>query len=779
MISQELEVSLHMAFVEARSARHEFITVEHLLLALLDNAAAIEVLKACGANLNELRQNLRKFVNDNTPVIPEGSDVDTQPTLGFQRVIQRAIMHVSAGGTSKKPVTGANVLVAIYGEKDSHAVYYLQQQGITRLDVVNYISHGITKSQNSQQTPQASQGSPSSNTTEEMASDGRQSPLDQYAHDLNAAALAGRIDPLIGREQEVERVIQILCRRRKNNPLLVGEAGVGKTAIAEGLAYRITRGEVPEVLSQAHVYALDMGALLAGTKYRGDFEQRLKAILKQLKGNENAILFIDEIHTLIGAGSASGGTLDASNLLKPALSSGQLRCIGATTYAEYRGIFEKDSALSRRFQKVDVAEPSVEQTVQILRGLKQRFEEHHGVKYSAAALTAAAELAARHISDRHLPDKAIDVIDEAGAAQRLLPRSKQKKVIGKPEIEAIVSKIARIPPQSVSTDDRSRLANLERDLKATVFGQDKAIEALAAAIKMARSGLGKPDKPIGSFLFSGPTGVGKTEVAKQLAFVMGVDLIRFDMSEYMERHTVSRLIGAPPGYVGYDQGGLLTEAISKQPHCVLLLDEIEKAHPDVFNILLQVMDHGTLTDNNGRKADFRNVILIMTTNAGAEAMSKPTIGFTGSRASGDEMADIKKFFSPEFRNRLDAIVHFSQLSKEVILRVVDKFLMQLEDQLHEKRVEASFTDRLRSYLAEKGFDPLMGARPMQRLIQDLLRRALADELLFGRLVNGGSVTLDIDDEGKVLLTVDSDSEGASTKAKGNSPSSGKELVHEE
>ena len=759
MISQELEVSLHMAFVEARSARHEFITVEHLLLALLDNAAAVEVLKACAANTDELRQHLRKFVSDNTPVIPEGGEVDTQPTLGFQRVIQRAIMHVSAGGTSKKPVTGANVLVAIFGEKDSHAVYYLQQQGISRLDVVNYLSHGITKHQQAEAPATERQGQAASEETPE----GRQSPLDQYAQDLNAAAKAGRIDPLIGRDQEVERVIQILCRRRKNNPLLVGEAGVGKTAIAEGLAYRITQEEVPEILQDACVYSLDMGALLAGTKYLGDFEQRLKAVLKQIKNNPQAILFIDEIHTLIGAGSASGGTLDASNLLKPALSSGQLRCIGATTYTEYRGIFEKDAALSRRFQKVDVSEPTVEQTIQILRGLKQRFEEHHNVKYSAAALTAAAELAARHINDRHLPDKAIDVIDEAGAAQKLLPKSKQKKVIGKHEIETIICKIARIPPQTVSTDDRSRLATLERDLKTVVFGQEAAIEALAAAIKMARSGLGKPEKPIGSFLFSGPTGVGKTEVARQLAFTLGIDLLRFDMSEYMERHTVSRLIGAPPGYVGYDQGGLLTEAINKQPHCVLLLEEIEKAHPDVFNILLQVMDHGTLTDNNGRKADFRNVIVIMTTNAGAEAMSKPSIGFSNSRASGDEMADIKKLFSPEFRNRLDAIVHFGPLTKEIILRVVDKFLMELEDQLHEKRVETTFTQRLRDYLAEHGFDPLMGARPMQRLIQDMLRRALADELLFGRLVNGGGVTLDIDEEGKVQLTFDPPTQSAADK----------------
>ncbi|MEJ2919279.1 ATP-dependent Clp protease ATP-binding subunit ClpA [Bordetella avium] len=748
MISQELEVSLHMAFVEARSARHEFITVEHLLLALLDNASAVEVLRACAANLDDLRRNLRQFVTENTPVIPSGAEVDTQPTLGFQRVIQRAIMHVSAGGTGKKPVTGANVLVAIFGEKDSHAVYYLQQQGVTRLDVVNFLSHGITKQ------PQDEPVQKEPQSASEEGSEARQSPLDQYANDLNAAAEAGRIDPLIGREHEVERVIQVLCRRRKNNPLLVGEAGVGKTAIAEGLAWRITRGEVPEILQSAHVYSLDMGALLAGTKYRGDFEQRLKGVLKQIRGNPDAILFIDEIHTLIGAGSASGGTLDASNLLKPALSSGQLKCIGATTYTEYRGVFEKDHALSRRFQKIDVPEPSVEQTVQILRGLKSRFEEHHSVRYSAAALSAAAELSARYINDRHLPDKAIDVIDEAGVAQRLLPRSRQKKVIGKAEIEAIVSKIARIPPQSVSNDDRSRLATLDRDLKTVVFGQDQAIDALAASIKMARSGLGRPEKPIGAFLFSGPTGVGKTEVARQLAFTLGVELLRFDMSEYMERHAVSRLIGAPPGYVGFDQGGLLTEAITKQPHCVLLLDEIEKAHPDIFNILLQVMDHGTLTDNNGRKADFRNVILIMTTNAGAETLNRAAIGFTNSRVAGDEMAEIRRMFTPEFRNRLDAIIPFAALNRDIILRVVDKFLMQLEDQLHERRVEAVFTEKLRDYLAKHGFDPLMGARPMQRLIQDTIRRALADELLFGRLVDGGNVTVDLNEDDKVVLSFD-------------------------
>jgi ATP-dependent Clp protease ATP-binding subunit ClpA len=747
MIAQELEVSLHMAFVEARQQRHEFITVEHLLLALLDNPSAAEVLRACAANIDDLRKNLGNFIRENTPVVPGNEEIDTQPTLGFQRVIQRAIMHVQSTSNGKKEVTGANVLVAIFGEKDSHAVYYLHQQGITRLDVVNFISHGITK------TPQPKEPvKEESQEASDEQSNAQQGALEQFTTNLNVSAREGRIDPLIGRESEVERVIQVLCRRRKNNPLLVGEAGVGKTAIAEGLAWRVTQGDVPEVLAEATVYALDMGSLLAGTKYRGDFEQRLKAVLKQLKANPNAILFIDEIHTLIGAGSASGGTLDASNLLKPALSSGQLKCIGATTFNEYRGIFEKDHALSRRFQKIDVVEPTVEQTVQILRGLKSRFEEHHGIKYSSSALSAAAELSAKFINDRHLPDKAIDVIDEAGAAQRILPKSRQKKVVGKGEIEDIVAKIARIPPTSVSSDDRSKLQYLDRDLKNVVFGQEAAIEALAAAIKMARSGLGKPDKPIGSFLFSGPTGVGKTEVAKQLAFIMGIELIRFDMSEYMERHAVSRLIGAPPGYVGFDQGGLLTEAISKKPHAVLLLDEIEKAHPDIFNILLQVMDHGTLTDNNGRKADFRNVIIIMTTNAGAQDLQKRSIGFSDNKQAGDEMIEIKRMFTPEFRNRLDATISFKALDEEIILRVVDKFLMQLEEQLHEKKVEAVFTDRLRKHLAKKGFDPLMGARPMQRLIQDTIRKALADELLFGKLVGGGRVTVELDESDQVQLS---------------------------
>ncbi len=746
MIAQELEVSLHMAFVEARQQRHEFITVEHLLLALIDNPSASEVLKACAANLDELRKNLDQFVRDNTPTVGGTDEVDTQPTLGFQRVIQRAIMHVQSSGSGKKEVTGANVLVAIFGEKDSHAVYYLHQQGVTRLDVVNYIAHGIRKAEPPEAAKQASEQTQAE--TEKEEAEGKASPLEQYTQNLNQMARDGKIDPLIGRETEVERVIQVLCRRRKNNPLLVGEAGVGKTAIAEGLAWRITQNDVPDVLADAEVYALDMGALLAGTKYRGDFEQRLKAVIKQLKEQPGAVLFIDEIHTLIGAGAASGGTLDASNLLKPALSSGQLKCIGATTFTEYRGIFEKDAALSRRFQKVEVAEPSVEQTVEILKGLKSRFEEHHSVKYALGALQAAAELSAKFINDRHLPDKAIDVIDEAGAAQRILPKSKQKKTITRAEVEEIVAKIARVPSTSVSNDDRSKLKTLDRDLKSVVFGQDNAIDALSAAIKMARSGLGKPDKPIGSFLFSGPTGVGKTEVAKQLAYILGIELIRFDMSEYMERHAVSRLIGAPPGYVGFDQGGLLTEAVSKKPHCVLLLDEIEKAHPDVFNILLQVMDHCTLTDNNGRKADFRNVLIIMTTNAGAETLQKSTIGFTNPRELGDEMADIKRMFTPEFRNRLDAIVGFKPLDEEVILRVVDKFLLQLESQLAEKKVEVTFTDALRRHLAKRGFDPLMGARPMQRLIQDTIRKALADELLFGGLVDGGRLTVDIVDNDK-------------------------------
>jgi ATP-dependent Clp protease ATP-binding subunit ClpA len=750
MIAQELEVSLHMAFMDARQKRHELITVEHLLLAMIDNPTAADVMRACGAKLEILRGELNQYIEEHTPTVNGEEEVDTQPTLGFQRVIQRAMLHVQSSG--KKEVTGANVLVAIFGEKESHAVFFLQQQGVTRLDVVNFISHGVSKVAETAKTEGAEQ-----ETEAEATPNGA---LDNYALNLNAQVAAGKIDPLIGRGPELERVVQTLCRRRKNNPLLVGEAGVGKTAIAEGLARRIVEKDIPDVLANATVYSLDMGALLAGTKYRGDFEQRLKAVMKQLAENPDAILFIDEIHTLIGAGAASGGSMDASNLLKPALSNGTLKCIGATTYQEYRGVFEKDHALTRRFQKIDVAEPSVAETIEILKGLKSRFEAHHKVKYASSALTTAAELSAKYINDRHLPDKAIDVIDEAGAAQRVLPKSKQKKVIGNKEIEDIIAKIARIPPKNISSDDRSALKTLERDLKAVVFGQDKAIEVLSSAVKMARSGLGQTNKPIGNFLFSGPTGVGKTEVAKQLAYIMGIELIRFDMSEYMERHAVSRLIGAPPGYVGFEQGGLMTEAVNKHPYCVILLDEIEKAHPDIFNVLLQVMDHGTLTDNNGRKADFRNATIIMTTNAGAENLSKTNMGFTSAKQAGDEQADIKRLFSPEFRNRLDATVSFAPLSQDIIIRVVDKFLIQLEDQLHDKKVEATFSDALKAYLGKKGFDPLMGARPMARLIQDTIRKALADELLFGQLANGGAVHVDIDEQEQVRLVFSHDQAGA-------------------
>jgi ATP-dependent Clp protease ATP-binding subunit ClpA len=740
MISQELEISLHMAFVEARQKRHELITVEHLLLALLDNPSAAETLRACGGNIEQLRRDITRFVEEHSPSMPGKGDVETQPTLGFQRVIQRAILHAQSSG--KKDVNGASVLVALFGEKDSHAVYYLQRQSISRLDVVNFISHGIGK------IPRQAARGESEGEGRTPATPGS---LENYAANLNVLAQQGGIDPLIGRASELERVIQTLCRRRKNNPLLVGEAGVGKTAIAEGLAQRIVAHDVPEVLANARIYALDMGALLAGTKYRGDFEQRLKGVVKQLSETPNAILFIDEIHTLIGAGAASSGTLDASNLLKPALSNGRLKCIGATTYNEFRVIFEKDHALSRRFQKIDVGEPSISDAIEILKGLKPRFESHHGIRYSAAALASAVDLSVRFITDRFLPDKAIDVIDEAGAAQRILPKSRQKKIVGKQDIEEIIARIARVPSTQVSSDDRLALKKLDRDLKAVVFGQDPAIDALAKAIRMARSGLGTPGKPIGCFLFSGPTGVGKTEVARQLAYCLGVELLRFDMSEYLERHAVSRLIGAPPGYVGFDQGGQLTEAVTKKPYCVLLLDEIEKAHPDIYNVLLQVMDHGTLTDNNGRRADFRNVIVIMTTNAGQEAIQKATMGFTGKREPGDEMGEIRRLFTPEFRNRLDAILSFKALDHDVILRVVDKFLMQLEEQLHEKKVEAHFTERLKEHLAKKGFDPAMGARPMARMIQDTIRAALADELLFGRLVNGGQITVDLDDDGKVRL----------------------------
>lgn len=751
MIAQELEVSLHMAFMDARQKRHELITVEHLLLAMLDNPSAAEVLKACGSNIETLRNELTQYIDDHTPTISGEDEVDTQPTLGFQRVIQRAMLHVQSSG--KKEVNGSNILVAIYGEKDSHAVYFLHQQGVTRLDVVNFIAHGVSK---------LNEGDTNKSSTEQESD--QESPsakaLDSYTINLNKMVLAGKIDPLIGRDSEIQRVIQTLCRRRKNNPLLVGEAGVGKTAIAEGLAKRIVDKEVPVILEDTTIFSLDMGALLAGTKYRGDFEQRLKAVMKQLNEHKDAILFIDEIHTLIGAGSASGGTLDASNLLKPALSNGSIKCIGATTYQEYRTVFEKDHALTRRFQKIDVEEPSILDTINILKGLKTRFEKHHNVKYSVAAINSAAELSAKYINDRHLPDKAIDVIDEAGAAQRILPKNKQKKVITNKEIEEVVAKIAKIPPKNISNDDRHTLKNLERDLKAVIFGQEKAIENLASAIKMTRSGLGIPNKPIGNFLFSGPTGVGKTEVARQLAYILGIELIRIDMSEYMERHAVSRLIGAPPGYVGFEQGGLMTEAVNKQPYCVLLLDEIEKAHPDIFNILLQVMDHGSLTDSNGRKTDFRNVTLIMTTNAGAESISKTSMGFTQSKKMGDEQAEIKRLFAPEFRNRLDATVSFAPLSHDVILKVVDKFLMQLEDQLHEKKVDATFTENLKSYLAKHGFDPSMGARPMSRLIQDTIRKALADELLFGQLTNGGNVIIDIDENDKVKLIFETENKVA-------------------
>ena len=736
MIAQELEVSLHMAFVEARQKRHEFITVEHLLLALLDNPSAAEVLRACAADIEGLRKELLTFINEHTPTVAGSDEIDTQPTLGFQRVIQRAILHVQSSG--KKEVTGANVLVAIFGEKDSHAVFFLQRQNISRLDVVNFISHGVTK------TPQIrGKEEPAETETESQEKGGA---LENFTQNLNQLALTGKIDPLIGRDKELERVIQTLCRRRKNNPLLVGEAGVGKTAIAEGLARHIVEGRVPEILANATVYCLDMGALLAGTKYRGDFEQRLKGVLKQLADNPNAILFIDEIHTLIGAGAASGGTMDASNLLKPALSSGALKCIGATTYTEFRGVFEKDHALSRRFQKVDVNEPSVDETVSILRGLKSRFEEHHGVKYSAAAISSAAELAAKYINDRHLPDKAIDVIDEAGAAQRILPKSKQKKTIGKLEIEDIVAKIARIPPQHVSADDRSALKNLDRDLKNMVFGQEAAIDALAKAIKMSRSGLGDPQKPIGCFLFSGPTGVGKTEVARQLAYGMGIELIRFDMSEYMERHAVSRLIGAPPGYVGFDQGGMLTDAIDQHPHAVLLLDEIEKAHPDLFNILLQIMDHGKLTDHNGKTVDFRNVILIMTTNAGAADLAKAAIGFGREVRVGEDEDAIKRLFTPEFRNRLDATITFAGLTPEIVGMVVEKFVMQLEAQLADRNVTIELSSAAKEWLAERGYDRLYGARPLSRVIQEHVKKPLAEELLFGKLVRGGAVKVTLKDD---------------------------------
>lgn len=739
MLNRELEVTLNLAFKEARAKRHEFMTVEHLLLALLDNEAAASVLRACGADLDKLRHDLREFIDSTTPLIPpHDEERETQPTLGFQRVLQRAVFHVQSSG--KREVTGANVLVAIFSEQESQAVFLLKQQTVARIDVVNYIAHGISRVPG--QADHADNEDMQDEEGGESSSAGH--PLDAYATNLNELARQGRIDPLVGREPEVERVAQILARRRKNNPLLVGEAGVGKTAIAEGLAKRIVDRQVPDLLADSVVYSLDLGALLAGTKYRGDFEKRFKALLNELRKRPHAILFIDEIHTIIGAGAASGGVMDASNLLKPLLSSGEIRCIGSTTFQEFRGIFEKDRALARRFQKVDVSEPSVEDTIGILRGLKGRFESHHEIEYTDEALRAAAELAARYINDRHMPDKAIDVIDEAGAYQRLQPADRRVKCVDVAQVEDIVAKIARIPPKHVSSSDKELLRNLERDLKLTVFGQDEAIDSLATAIKLSRAGLKAPDKPVGSFLFAGPTGVGKTEVARQLARSLGVELVRFDMSEYMERHTVSRLIGAPPGYVGFDQGGLLTEAITKQPHCVLLLDEIEKAHPEVFNLLLQVMDHGTLTDNNGRKADFRNVILIMTTNAGAETASRASIGFTMQDHSTDAMEVIKKTFSPEFRNRLDTIIQFGRLSHEVIKSIVDKFLTELQAQLEDKRVQLDVSNAARGWLAERGYDVQMGARPMARLIQDKIKRPLAEEILFGELAeHGGVVHIDV------------------------------------
>lgn len=751
MLNQELEVTLNLAFKEARAKRHEFMTVEHLLLALLDNEAAATVLRACGANIEKLRYELLKFIDSTTPLIPEHDEErETQPTLGFQRVLQRAVFHVQSSG--KREVTGANVLVAIFSEQESQAVFLLKQQNIARIDVVNYISHGISKVPGHSDPLHDAEQEMTDEEGGEAAS--MHHPLEAYATNLNELASQGRIDPLVGREDEVERVAQILARRRKNNPLLVGEAGVGKTAIAEGLAKRIVDRQVPDLLLDSVVYSLDMGALLAGTKYRGDFEKRFKALLGELRKRPHAVLFIDEIHTIIGAGAASGGVMDASNLLKPVLSSGEIRCIGSTTFQEFRGIFEKDRALARRFQKVDVTEPSIDDTYHILQGLKSRFEQHHHIEYTDEALRVAAELSARYINDRHMPDKAIDVIDEAGAYQRLLPEDRRVPRIDVAQVEDIVAKIARIPPKHVTSSDKELLRNLERDLKLTVFGQDDAIESLATAIKLSRAGLKAPDKPVGSFLFSGPTGVGKTEAARQLAKALGVELVRFDMSEYMERHTVSRLIGAPPGYVGYDQGGLLTEAITKSPHSVLLLDEIEKAHPEVFNLLLQVMDHGTLTDNNGRKADFRNVILIMTTNAGAETAARASIGFTHQDHSTDALEVIKRGFSPEFRNRLDSIIQFNRLNTEVIKNIVDKFLTELQAQLEDKRVQLEVTEVARAWLAEKGYDVTMGARPMARLIQDKIKRPMAEEILFGSLSEqGGIVHIDLKD-GELVFDIE-------------------------
>jgi ATP-dependent Clp protease ATP-binding subunit ClpA len=740
MFSKDLEYTIGQCYKEAREQRHEFMTVEHLLLALLENPTAAAVLRGCGADIDKLGKDLRSIINETVPVLPSGDERDTQPTLGFQRVLQRAVYHVQSSG--RKEVTGANVLVAIFGEKDSHAVYFLHQQEVERLDVVNYVSHGIAKiGHETEDAPAAGEAGAES----EAEGKDKDNALVEYATNLNERANQGKIDPLIGREEEIERTIQVLCRRRKNNPLYVGESGVGKTALAEGLARRIVEGMVPEVLEDATIWALDLGALVAGTKYRGDFEKRLKAVIAELRKDPKAILFVDEIHTIIGAGSASGGTMDASNLIKPALASGELRCIGSTTFQEFRGVFEKDRALARRFQKIDVVEPTVADSVEILKGLKSRFEEHHNVTYSEEALKAAVDLSVKHIPDRLLPDKAIDVIDEAGARQRLLPEDKRTGKVDVNEVEYIVARMARIPQKQVSASDRDVLRNLDRNLKMVIFGQDQAIDTLASSIKMARSGLGSPDKPIGNFLFAGPTGVGKTEVTRQLALQLGIELVRFDMSEYMEPHSVSRLIGAPPGYVGFDQGGLLTESVVKHPHCVLLLDEIEKAHPDLFNILLQIMDHGVLTDTNGREANFRNVILVMTTNAGARQASRRSIGFVAQNHATDAMEVIRRTFTPEFRNRLDAVVQFKPLDFEHILRVVDKFLIELETQLLEKHVGLNVSPEARRWLAEHGFDPQMGARPMSRLIQDRIKRAIADELLFGKLAEGGKVNLDVSD----------------------------------
>jgi len=746
MLSKELEASLNNAFNEAREKRHEYITVEHLLLSLLDNNSANVVLQACGTDLSLLGVELKEYLDNNTPVFGDVVAGEVQPTLGFQRVLQRAVFHVQSSG--KKEVVGANVLVAMFGEQESQAVYLLNQQNVNRLDVVNYISHGITKVPNETEKLE-------DHSNQAPAQDAEAQPLDNYTTNLNQRAMQGLIDPLIGRDEEVERTVQILCRRRKNNPLLVGEAGVGKTALAEGLAKRIVDKEVPEVLLDSTIFSLDLGSLVAGTKYRGDFEKRLKGVLKQLKQHPGAVLFIDEIHTIIGAGSASGGVMDASNLIKPMLANGELKCLGSTTYAEFRSVFEKDHALARRFQKIDIEEPNIDETVDILKGLKTRFEEHHDVKYSNNALRAAVELSQRYIMDRFLPDKAIDVIDEAGAQRQLQASAgkSNKKSISVHDIENIIAKIARIPAKTVSTSDTDTLKNLERDLKMVVFGQDDAISTLATAIRMSRSGLGEPEKPIGSFLFAGPTGVGKTEVSKQLASIMGVELLRFDMSEYMERHTVSRLIGAPPGYVGFDDGGLLTEAVNKHPHCVLLLDEIEKAHPEVFNILLQIMDHGTLTDSNGRKTDFRNVILVMTSNAGAQLMSRRSMGFTEQQNELDGLEEIKKMFTPEFRNRLDSIVNFGPLDAHTLSNVVDKFLVALELQLNEKKVTINVDKAARQLLAEKGYDPKMGARPMARIIQNLLKKPLANDLLFGDLSKGGHVNVTVSDDNELAIEI--------------------------